>query len=90
MDTQKKTYLIGLLFTALLKFVLLKNSQMKSTKSKLTRDRMDTQKSLFPKLIKKFQIFKHLSDSALKVPGKQTKSTVNICFGSLSIRIAFS
>ena len=65
-----KLILLVLLFTELLKFALLKNSQVKSTKSKIFCERTDThKKSLFPELKRKFQIFKYPSGSALKVPG---------------------
>ena len=86
------------MFTELLKFALLKSSQVKSTKSKIPCDTTDTQKSLFPKLRKKFPIFQiskrfgsENCPAYLKLPWiKQTKSTYNNCFGSVSARLAFS
>ena len=67
LDQRGKLILLALLFTKLLKSTFLKSSQMKSTKSKISCDRMDTQKKLlFLELRREFQIFKDQSDLVLK------------------------
>ena len=66
----KKVIFLALLFTEVLKFALLKSSQIKFRKSKISCDRMNTQKkSLFPELKRKFQILNIQAVRPRKVSG---------------------